>query len=64
MRVRSRREYSDAYPPEVQRVVNTNNGIEIVHVWLRKIVKNRNHFPRDEAAAKLLYMGLGNIVKG
>lgn len=30
---------------------------------LRKIVKNRGHFPSDEAASKLLYLALRNIEK-
>jgi transposase-like protein len=30
---------------------------------LRKIVKNRGHFPSDEAATKLLYLALRNIIK-
>lgn len=30
---------------------------------LRKIVKNRGHFPADEAASKLLYLALRNIEK-
>jgi hypothetical protein len=30
---------------------------------LRKIVKNRGHFPSDEAASKLLFLALRNIEK-
>ncbi len=30
---------------------------------LRKIVKNRGHFPSDAAASKLLYLALRNIEK-
>ena len=30
---------------------------------LRKIVKNRGHFPSDEATTKLLYLALRNIEK-
>ena len=30
---------------------------------VRKIVKNRGHFPSDEAATKLLFLALRNIVK-
>ena len=28
---------------------------------LRKITKNRGHFPNDEAATKLLYLALRNV---
>lgn len=44
-------------PPEVRKIVYTTNAIESMHTQLRKIVKNRGHFPSDEAARKLLYFG-------
>lgn len=52
-----------AYPPEVRRIIYTTNAIESLHMRLRKIVKNRGHFPSDEAATKLLFLALRNIVK-
>lgn len=39
------------------------NAIESTHMQLRKIVKNRGHFPSDEAASKLLYLASRNIEK-
>jgi len=30
---------------------------------VRKIIKTRGHFPNDEAAGKLIYLALRNIVK-
>jgi transposase-like protein len=51
-----------AYPPEVRRVLYTTNAIESLNMRLRKIIKNRGHFPSDEAAAKLLYLALRNIM--
>lgn len=30
------------------------NAIESLNMHLRKIIKNRGHFPSDEAASKLL----------
>jgi len=50
-----------AYPLEVRRVIYTTNAIESVNMQLRKIIKNRGHFPNDEAAAKLIYLALRNI---
>jgi len=50
-----------AYPLEVRRVIYTTNAIESLHMQLRKIIKNRGHFPSDEAAAKLIYLALRNI---
>ena len=52
-----------AYPPEVRRIIYTTNAIESMHMQLRKIVKNRGHFPSDDAASKLLYLALRNIEK-
>jgi putative transposase len=52
-----------AYPPEVRTIIYTTNAIESSHMRLRKIVKNRGHFPNDEAATKLLFLALRNIEK-
>lgn len=49
------------YPPELRRVVYTTNLIESINFQLRKVTKTRGHFPSDEAAMKLLYLGLRNI---
>jgi len=49
------------YPPELRLIVYTTNAIESINFQLRKITKNRGHFPSDEAAMKLLYLGLRNI---
>ena len=37
------------------------NAIESLNFQLRKITKNRGHFPDDDAAMKLLYLGIRNI---
>jgi putative transposase len=52
-----------AYPQPVRRIIYTTNAIESLHMCLRKIVKNRGHFPSDEAATKLLYLALRNLSK-
>jgi transposase-like protein len=52
-----------AYPVEVRRIIYTTNAIESLHMQVRKIVKNRGHFPSDEAATKLLFLALRNIAK-
>ena len=49
------------YPPELRKIVYTTNAIESINFQLRKITKTRGHFPSDEAAMKLLYLGLRNI---
>jgi putative transposase len=45
----------------IRRVIYTTNAIESINFQLRKIIKNRGHFPDDDAAMKLLYLGIRNI---
>ena len=52
-----------AFPPAVRRVIYTTNAIESLHRQLRKIIKPRGHFPSDEAATKLLWLALRNVLK-
>ncbi len=51
-----------AYPPAIRKLLYTTNAIESLHMQLRKIIKSRGHFPTDEAATKLLYLVLRNIM--
>jgi len=51
-----------AFPPDVRRVIYTTNAIESLHMQLRKIIKTRGHFPSDDAAIKLLWLALRNIL--
>ena len=51
-----------AYPPAIRRLLYTTNAIETLHMQLRKILKSRGRFPTDEAAIKLLYLALRNIL--
>ena len=44
-----------SYPPEVRKIIYTTNAIESLHMQLRKVLKNRGHFPSDEAATKLIF---------
>jgi transposase-like protein len=43
-----------AYPPELRKIVYTTNLIESVNYQLRKVSRNRGHFPHGDAALKLL----------
>jgi putative transposase len=52
-----------AYPPEIRRAIYTTNAIESLNNAIRKVTRNRGAFPNDEAAVKLLYMGIRNIMK-
>ena len=51
------------YPPEIRKIIYTTNAIESVNMSLRKVSKNRNSFPNDEAVTKLFYLALINISK-
>ena len=51
------------YQPEIRKMIYTTNAIESLNMQLRKVLKNRGHFPNEEAASKLIYLALRNIVK-
>ena len=51
-----------AFPPDVRRVIYTTNILESVHARIRKVIKTRGHFPTDEAALKLIWLALRNIM--
>ena len=50
-----------AFPPEVRRVIYTTNAIESLNFQLRKVTKNRGHFPNDQAVVKLLWLAICDI---
>ncbi len=50
-----------AFPPEVRKIIYTTNAIESLNFQLRKIIKNRGHFPSDNAAIKLLWLAIRDI---
>jgi putative transposase len=50
-----------AFPPEVRRIIYTTNAIESLNYQLRKIIKNRGHFPNDGAVIKLLWLAIRDI---
>jgi putative transposase len=50
------------FPAEVRRVIYTTNAVESLHMSLRKIIKTRGSFPSEEAAMKLLYLALRNVI--
>jgi putative transposase len=49
------------FPPEVRKIIYTTNSIESLNYQLRKIIKNRGHFPNDEAVVKLLWLAIRDI---
>jgi len=48
-----------AFPPAVRKVIYTTNSI--VHYQIRKVIKNRGHFPTDDAAVKLIWLAIMNV---
>jgi putative transposase len=51
-----------AFPPDIRRLIYTTNALESIHARVRKIIKTRGHFPTDEAATKLIWLVLRNIM--
>jgi putative transposase len=49
------------FPPELRKVIYTTNSIESLNYQMRKIIKNRGHFPTDDAAIKLLWLAIRDI---
>jgi putative transposase len=52
-----------SYPSEIRKAIYTTNAIESLNMSLRKVTKNRGHFPNDDAMFKLLFLALKNIAK-
>ena len=50
-----------AFPPALRKIIYTTNSIESLNFQLRKIIKNRGHFPNDDAAIKLLWLAIRDI---
>ena len=51
------------FPAEVRKVMYTTNAVESLHISLRKIIQTRGSFPSEEAAVKLLYLALRNVIR-
>ena len=50
-----------AFSAEVRKIIYTTNAIESLHSQVRKTIRNKGHFPNDEAAIKLIYLSLRQI---
>lgn len=50
-----------AFSAEVRRIIYTTNAIESLHSQVRKTLRNKGHFPSDEAATKLIWLALRRI---
>lgn len=52
-----------AFPAEIRKVIYTINAVESLNMTLRKLIKTRGSFPNEDAALKLIYLGLRNVSK-
>ena len=50
------------FPAEVRKVIYTTNAVESLNMSLRKALKTRVAFPSEEAALKVMYLALRNVI--
>jgi len=50
-----------AFPPDLRKIIYTTNAIESFNYQIRKIIKNRGHFPTDDAVVKLIWLAIADI---
>ena len=51
------------YPDEIRKVIYTTNAIEYLNSVIRKTIKNREIFPNDESAVKIIYLAIEQASK-
>ncbi len=51
-----------AFAAEVRKVIYTTNAVESLNMSLRKAIKTRGAFPSEEAALKVMYLALRNVI--
>ena len=51
------------YPPEIRKIIYTNNSMESYNRQLRKVTKSKSIFPNDESLLKILYLATVDITK-
>src|SRR5215469_16041432 len=52
-----------AFPAEIRKVIYTTNAVESLNMSLRKALKLRMAFPSEEAALKVMYLALRNLIR-
>jgi len=50
------------YPLAIRKMIYTTNAIQSLNMQLRKVLRNRGHYPSEESASKLLSLPLRKIV--
>lgn len=51
------------FPLEIRKVIYTTNIVESLNSTLRKAVRNRGHFPTENALMKVLYLAIQGVSK-
>jgi putative transposase len=49
------------FPAEVRKIIYTTNAIESLNASVRKAIRNKGHFPSDQAATKLIWLALRQV---
>src|SRR3954451_12092627 len=52
-----------AFPAEIRKVIYTTNAVESLNMSLRKALKTRVAFPSEDAALKVMYLALRNVIR-
>lgn len=52
-----------AFPADVRKILYTTNAIESLNASVRKAIRNKGHFPSDQAASKLIWLALRHITE-
>ena len=52
-----------AFPVEIRKMIYTTNAVESLNMSLRKALKTRVAFPSEDAALKVMYLALRNVIK-
>ena len=50
-----------AFSKPVRKLIYTTNSIESLNSGVRKAIRNKGHFPNDEAATKLIWLALRKL---
>lgn len=50
-----------AFPGEVRKIIYTTNAIESLNASVRKAIRNKGHFPNDQAATKMIWLALRKV---
>ena len=45
----------------MRKIIYTTNAIESLNASVRKAIRNKGHFPNDQAATKLIWLALRHI---